>query len=115
MKTPICVLVILLGVMGLWRTAFAQQDDSTPDETAVSDVVTSDDEADAAVSAVAPPPKPLPEVKDAEAKEEPGVLKQIDKGFAKAVDVMLAVLFYRVGAETEEYVVFTGHEVYLRG
>ena len=57
--------------------------------------------------AVAPPDKPLPAIEDAEPKEKPKVLEQIDSAFAKAVEYMAGVLFYRLGAQTEKFVSFT--------
>jgi len=64
--------------------------------------------------AVAPPDKPLPAIEDAEPKEKPKVLEQIDSAFAKAVEYMAGVLFYRLGAQTEKFVSFTGSDIYVR-
>ena len=64
--------------------------------------------------AIAPPSNPLSEIKDSEPIAAPSALEIVDGGFAKSVEWMASVLFYRVGAQTEEYVVFTGQQIYVR-
>lgn len=123
--------VLVFGLYGLCQSGFAQpaeenqppksaQEANEPPSTEVksSDSSPEQDEksglAPLSSKVVTPLKSSIPEIEDAEEVAVPGVLEQIDSAFATAVDYMAGVLFYRLGAQTEEYVVFSGSDVYVR-
>ncbi|MBD3674131.1 MAG: alanine:cation symporter family protein [Planctomycetaceae bacterium] len=122
--------VVLFGLYGLCHSGWAQQaDESQPVAEQVEKDIPSSEESrtpadqedsqqEAVVSVasqpVVPPKSSVPAIEDAEEAAAPGFLERVDSAFATAVDYMASVLFYRLGADKEEYVVFSGSDIYVR-
>jgi AGCS family alanine or glycine:cation symporter len=117
--------VVLFGLYGFSQIGFAQQGDQksaekTKVESSESTVETPAKSAPKKnpfpvdEESASPGEKATPVITDAEVAKEPGFLEKVDSAFATAVDYMASVLFYRIGAQTEEYIVFTGTDQYVR-
>lgn len=126
----VSVAVVVFGFYGFTHSGWAQP---TADESSVPPTADSLDDQppaeDPATKAgensqnapvlsstepVLPPDKPIATIEDAEVKPQATALQIVDGAFAKAVEYMAKVLFYRIGSETEDYIVFIGSDQYVR-
>ncbi len=110
----LCATLFFGGICGLWSSVRGDEATQETQAPIPSEAVDSSQEDTPDAEGVNPPAAVLPKIEDAEPEPAKTFLKRIDSGFATAVEYMYAVLFYRLGAKTEDYVVYTGHDVYLR-
>lgn len=108
------ICLALAGCLCLAGKASADEPPPTLLPPQVNAPASSPDDDPKSDPAQTPPSEALPAIVDAEPKPTQSLLKQVDSAFAKAVAAMEKVLFYRIGASTEDYIVYTGHDVYVR-